>query len=287
MTPKQRVGRMITRLFGETFTIRLNFRRRHRRWPDLRNPRTFSEKIAWRKIHDRDERMQLYVDKVEVKPIVAAIIGEEHIIPTLAVFDRVEDVSLDFPMPFVVKASHASTTNLFIRSEADKAGAIETLRNYLAVDQAGLSQEWAYRIKPRLLIEPMISVNGAPPDDFKFHVFGGKVFAAQVDVGRFTEHRRAFYSPEWGRLDFTLLYPAAGPVSPPASLPKMIELAERIGGQFSYARVDFYEGPLFGEVTFYPGTGYEPFDPPEWDRKFGDQWPLKMPGEPRPPAWRG
>jgi len=52
--------------------------------------------------------------------------------------------------------------------------------------------------------------------------------------------------------------------------------------------VDFYEvdgRPLFGEMTFYPGSGLEPFDPPELDLAMGEYWraaearPLPRPGQ--------
>jgi hypothetical protein len=57
----------------------------------------------------------------------------------------------------------------------------------------------------------------------------------------------------------------------------MIEIAERIGAQFDFVRVDLYSAPqgiLFGEVTFYPNAGLEPFTPQEWDTTFGEPWRL-------------
>jgi hypothetical protein len=45
-------------------------------------------------------------------------------------------------------------------------------------------------------------------------------------------------------------------------------------------RVDFYEidGQLYiGELTLYPGGGFAPFYPDEWDREIG-AW-LKLPNQ--------
>jgi hypothetical protein len=55
----------------------------------------------------------------------------------------------------------------------------------------------------------------------------------------------------------------------------MINLAEKIGAQFDFVRVDLYappQGILFGEVTFYPCAGTEAFIPKDWDNKFGEPW---------------
>ena len=55
----------------------------------------------------------------------------------------------------------------------------------------------------------------------------------------------------------------------------MIEVAERLGAGFDFVRVDLYDlpdGPRFGELTFTPGAGLDPFHPPEYDQRLGDLW---------------
>lgn len=55
----------------------------------------------------------------------------------------------------------------------------------------------------------------------------------------------------------------------------MLDSAEKIARDFDFARIDFYEiagEPKFGEVTFYPGSGLDPFDPPELDIVIGALW---------------
>ncbi len=52
----------------------------------------------------------------------------------------------------------------------------------------------------------------------------------------------------------------------------MIDLAEKLSKDISFLRVDFYECNdqlYFGELTFYPGGGFEEFDPEIWDDKLG------------------
>ena len=57
----------------------------------------------------------------------------------------------------------------------------------------------------------------------------------------------------------------------------MIRVAETLSADFPYARIDlFYCGGkvYFGEITFYHGGAFERFDPPEFDRVFGEKLAL-------------
>lgn len=59
----------------------------------------------------------------------------------------------------------------------------------------------------------------------------------------------------------------------PKNLGKMIELAETISHNTILSRIDFYEidGQVyFGEITFYPASGFGTFTDEEWDYKLGD-----------------
>jgi hypothetical protein len=256
--------------------------RYHGQLPNLKHPRTFSEKIAYSKLHNRDPRMPALIDKIAVKEQMAGHFGAEFVIPTLAVFDNPEQIDFSaLPYPCVVKANHASGTNLFMeRRPEDEPRIRRKLRRFLRYRHYRASEEWAYsQVQPRLLVEPLIEGGEHGLVDYKFHTFAGKVFAIQVDVDRFTDHRRNFYDGQWKRMPFGLLYPQAPfDVPPPPLLPEMLATAELIGAGFSYVRVDLYAlagAVKFGEVTFYPGAGLELFDPRGFDGLFGAQWPLE------------
>jgi hypothetical protein len=63
---------------------------------------------------------------------------------------------------------------------------------------------------------------------------------------------------------------------PPGNLPRMIEIAEALGKDLDFVRVDLYEGDdervYFGEMTLAPGSGLTRFDPVDYDRVFGTYW---------------
>jgi hypothetical protein len=257
----------------------------HRRWPNLKNPQTLNEKITWRKLYDRDPRMPDLVDKVKAKEIVARRFGKDLVIPTLRVYDTAEELDFNVPPlsqpPYVLKTNHGSTFNIFIKDRSFDPKVIrEKLAAFLKVNYGHLKEEWAYTQVPRkILVEPYIETpEGDTIPDYKFHVFAGVVYAIQLVIDRFKSYRINFYDRDWNLLDIRVYGKrprSDGAIPPPARLSDMIRLAEALGKDFPYVRVDLYEinrEIKFGEMTFYTTSGFDRFDPPEWDYKFGQQW---------------
>jgi hypothetical protein len=261
-------------------SLKLQFVRYQRRIPNFRKPRLFTEKVQYRKLHDRNPMLPLYADKVTAKHLVADILGSEWVIPTLwsgtALPPREER---NWPLPYVIKANHGCEMNIFVRSAADQNwDEIESKVNeWLSISYYNkVRQEWLYsQIRPQILIEPFIGNSEELPIDFKFFVLNGRAEYIQVDTGRENEHnhRRAFYDRSWNKQPFTLKYPLAESTLPkPASLERMMAAAERLAKDTPFARVDFYEiggNPLFGEMTFYPSSGLAAFSPFEYDQLLG------------------
>ena len=76
---------------------------------DLDSPRTFNEKLQWLKLYDRNPSYTQMVDKASAKRYAAERIGEEHIIPTLGVWDKFSEIDFDtLPDQFVLKCTHDS-----------------------------------------------------------------------------------------------------------------------------------------------------------------------------------
>lgn len=254
--------------------------REFKRLPNVFRPKKFSEKIQLRKIVDRDPRLHIYADKVLVKEFVRKTLGDNWIIPTLWHGKKLppRDQRL-WPIPFVVKANHGSGWNIFVRSEAERDWLLieKNCAAWMAEKYGVSNGEWGYfSIDAQILIEPFMSESQDLPIDYKFWTFNGKVSFIQVDVGRTKLRRQAFYDCNWNLLPIAFMIPGEStPTRRPVSLEKMIAAAEVLAEGFSFVRVDLYEvndNPLFGEMTFYPGSGYCPFIPSEWDSKAGALW---------------
>jgi hypothetical protein len=260
--------------------VELDHFRAYGKLPDLKHPRTFSEKIARRKLYDHDPKMPPLVDKIVAKELMAARFGPDFIIPTLATFKTERDVDFDaLEYPCVIKASHASGMNLFLMERPeDEERARRELRRFLRYDHHKTSEEWAYsQVRKRLLVEPFIEGGEHGLVDYKFHTFHGRVFAIQVDLDRRSHHTRCLMDPVWTRMPVEMTFPLyRGDLPAPSRLQEMLRYAEQIGEGFSYVRVDLYqiqERVKFSELTFYPGAGIlETFNPPEFDAIFGAQW---------------
>jgi TupA-like ATPgrasp len=123
----------------------------------------------------------------------------------------------------------------------------------------------------------MLLQNGEIPNDYKFFVFNGRVRMIQHSQGRQSaSYHKDLYDEQWRQLAVEYGAPRSAESSqPPAQLREMIELAEILGRDFDFVRIDLYlvEGRIFfGEVTHYPNAGLAKFSPRAFDRVLGDVW---------------
>jgi hypothetical protein len=265
--------------------VELFYLRAFKKLPDLKNPKTFNEKIAWRKLYQRNPLFPVFADKIAVKAEVAELVGKQHLIETLWVGRTPDEIPYDaLEPPYVIKVSHSSGGNIFIRTKSDiqKEETSESVYKQLKYRYAHRFREWGYLdIPPQVMVERMIEMpQGDVPEDYKFFVYHGRVHFIQVDYDRFKGHKRNIYDRDWNLLPVKSLFPqATESTAKPSSLGKMTEIAEKIGSQFDFVRVDLYSTPqgiLFGETTFYPGAGIEGFAPHDWDYAFGEPWKLDV-----------
>jgi hypothetical protein len=246
---------------------------RHGRIPNLAKPMLFTELVQHRKLYDRDRTMPLMADKVKAKDFVANILGPEWVVPTLW-NGTVLPSAPQWPTPFVVKSRHGCNQVAFVRYGNESWLKIRTrARCWLESTYGRWLGEWLYRhIEKGVLVEPFIGDGYILPIDYKFYVFGGRVEYIQVHLNREHAHRWILFNRLWQRVSSQTSDP--DPLAP-ISINAMMNAAERLGQQFDFVRIDFYEidgAPLFGEMTFYPGSGLDPFDPVSLDTEMGAFW---------------
>jgi len=279
----EKVYRSVIDRLPDYAAVNLMYFARFRRLPNLRHPRTFTEKIAWRKLYQHNPQFPVFSDKIAVKEEIAKLIGEQYIIETLWAGDAPEDIPFDeLEPPYVIKVNHSCGGNVFIRTaqEIKREEIVASMREQLAFSHGHRFREWGYSgIPHKVMVERMIEMPGGDvPEDYKFYVYHGRVHFIHLDCNRFRGHERNLYDREWNLLPVELRYPLiSAPVSKPVNLDQMTMLAEKIGAQFDFVRVDLYSPPqgiLFGEVTFYPGAGLVAFIPKEWNVRFGEPWQI-------------
>ena len=271
----------------DSFFIKLKFRLRMSYPLNLENPQTYNEKLQWLKLYNRKPEYTQMVDKYEVKKYVADIIGEEYIIPTLGVWDKVDDIDFDaLPNQFVLKCTHDSGGIVICKDKSrlniDKVK--KKLKKSLKNNYYYSNKEWVYKnIVPRIIAEQyMVDESGYELKDYKWFCFDGvpKILFIASDRGNDTEETKFdFYDMDFNHLPFTNGHPnATKAISKPHSFDKMKEIVAQLSQKIPHVRVDLYDinGKIyFGELTFFHWSGTMKFEPEEWDYKLGS-W-IKLP----------
>lgn len=247
-------------------------------WPDIENPKSFNEKIMAFKLLGRDPSFAPYIDKAEVKAIVADILGRDWVIPTLWQGTELPETRT-WPVPYVLKANNSSGRNIFVRKpeEEDWQKIRRTAARWLKTPHPPLKGEWLYsQIRPQIVVEPLLG-DGSLPPDYKFYVFEGRVRHIEYISARDTRYLCTMFDRNWKPVEGTVRNREnLEHVDKPENFDQLLWAAETLGSRFDFVRVDLYliEGhPYFGELTFTPSAGVERYDPIELDYMLGSYWP--------------
>lgn len=245
---------------------------------NLDNPQTFNEKMQWLKINDRRSEYTMMVDKYRAKIYVAKIIGEEHIIPTLGVWSNYDEIDFsELPNQFVLKSTHDSGGVVIIDNK-DKLGAAvkEKLERSLKNNYYYRGREWPYKnVKPRIIAEKyMQDGNHAYLPVFKIFCFNGVPKIIQsIQNDKQADETIDYFDTDWNLLELKQNFPnSKTPLEKPQKLNEMLELAKKLAGDRPFIRVDFYiidNVVYFSEFTFYSDSGFQKFEPADWDFRLG------------------
>ncbi len=250
---------------------------------NLKNPRTFNEKLQWLKLYDRNPLYTQLVDKQGVKGYVADKIGEQYVIPTLGVWDSFDDIDFEMlPNQFVLKCTHDSGGVVIVTNKAnfDHISA-KKIEEALAADFYKTGREWPYKNVPHRIIAEQYMIDDSLGElkDYKFFCFNGVpkylFIASDRNKGK-QEVKFDYFDIDFNRLP---LRQAAHPnstyhIERPRKYDEMVKLAAKLSKGIPQVRIDLYEvnGQVyFGEYTFFHHGGMVPFIPEEYDYIWGDQ----------------
>lgn len=250
---------------------------------DWRHPKTFNEKLQWLKLHDHNPLYTTLVDKYRVKQWVADRIGDKYIIPTLEVFNSVDDVDLErLPDQFVLKCNHDSGS-VFICKDKSKFN-LEAVQDRikLAFDTNFYweGREWPYKnVRKCLFAEKYLEEERGAGSfgglrDYKFFCFDGIPRIMYIANDRAESPTTDFFDMDFNHLPVLMKDPPSSlPIKMPDCFTEMKELAVILSKGLPHVRVDFYEHHkrvLFGEMTFYHNSGFSLVRPNQWNLKMGE-----------------
>ena len=250
---------------------------------NLKTPSTFNEKLQWLKLYDRNPLYTTLVDKYAVKDYIKNLIGEEYIIPTISIYDNVDDINLnDLPDSFVLKTTHDSG-GVRICKEKDSFDLNEAkgyLKSRLNQNYYYLWREWPYKnVKPKIMVEKYIEDSKGELVDYKFFCFDGKIDNVMVCVDRNkkdTDTKFYFFNQNWELLRLNIRgkqAPEGFTLKKPKCIDNMFEIASILSKGIPFVRIDLYECNehiYFGEFTFYPDSGFDNNLLPETDIYLGN-----------------
>ena len=248
---------------------------------NLKDPKTFNEKIQWLKLYDKNPNYTKMVDKYLVRDYIKEKIGEEYLIPLIGVYDKFDDIDFDkLPNQFVIKCNHDSGGLIICRdkSKLEIEKARLKINSCMKKNYYYWGREWPYKnVKPRIIIEKYMGDN---INDYKFFCFNGVTKLMFIATDRSKHDTKFnFYDLNFKLLPFSQHYPNdSRELKKPINFDKMISLSKELSKNMPHVRVDFYEvdGKVyFGELTFSHFSGIVPFEPEEWDLKIGNM--LKLP----------
>lgn len=252
---------------------------------NLKTPRTYNEKLQWLKLNDIHPEYAKLVDKIDAKNFAEQKIGAKYIIPTIGTWDNVNDIEWEnLPEKFVIKCTNDSGGIVVCKdkSRLDINRAKAKLEDGWRKNYYQRNKEYPYRdLKPRIIAEEyMEDESGFELKDYKIFCFDGEPRFLFVATGRQEQDTRFdFFDLEWNHLPVLNGHPNADhPIDKPKNFPEMLEVARKLSANIPHVRVDLYNvngNIYFGEMTFFHWSGMTPFEPEEWDYKFGEY--LKLP----------
>lgn len=272
----------------DSIMLRLQYWLQTGRNLNLKNPKRFTEKLQLYKMKYRNPDMLRCTDKYEVRKYIEEKEFGQYLIPLIGVYNSVEEIDYSkLPNTFVAKTTDGGGGNqvLICKDKHTLSEEVfkERLKGWMMArkvkKQAG--REWAYEndFPRKIIIEEHIGADNITKDlvDYKFFCFNGEPYYCQLIQNRSIEETIDFYDMQWNHMPFRGLNPscnnAKSLAEKPTNFEQMKEISRKLSKKFPFVRVDLYsvkEGIYFGELTFYPASGYGHFTPDEFDYTLGN-----------------
>ncbi|MCQ2802422.1 MAG: glycosyl transferase [Bacilli bacterium] len=247
---------------------------------NLKQPKTFNEKLQWLKLYYRKKDFSTMVDKYDVKKIISEKIGEQYVIPSIGIYNSFDEIDFDIlPNQFVIKLTHNSGGVVICKNKNEFEPGLykEKFKNLMKQNYFYRGREWPYKnVKPRILVETyMKDGNYDVLPVYKVLNFGGEPKLIQVILNDKTKNETVdYYDVNWKKLDIRQNFPNSSIVLPkPKKLDEILNLARKLSADFPHIRTDFYiinNKVYFSEYTFFSDCGFKKFIPNNWDLTLGN-----------------
>lgn len=271
------IRQYILRVIPDKTFIQIVYRVKIGRKLDLKNPKTFNEKLQWLKLYNRKPEYTKMADKYEVREYVKKSIGEEYLIPLVGVYNSFNDINFNsLPKKFVIKCNHDSGSTIICKdkNKLDMKEIKKMINRSLRYNYYYTGREYQYKnISRKIIIEEYLEEEDGDIKDYKYFIFNGKFSHVLICSERSRDVKFTFFDKNGNFLDIRQGNSNNDKnIKLPKEHKKMIELAEKLAKNTIQLRVDFYviNGKIyFGELTFFDSSGFDKFEPEYWDKTIG------------------
>lgn len=274
------------KLFSNEFMSKLYFKIVLKEKLDLKNPRTFNEKLQWLKLYyyPQNDLAVKCADKYRVREYIKDKGYENTLVPLLGAWDNVEDIDWDsLPNKFVLKCNHGCAYNIVCndKTEFDRIKAKKQLNTWLKEDFGAFNIEPHYSNikKHKITCEEFLGDNLV---DYKFFCFNGipKFIYVSSDLIHDRQARIGFFNIDGSKINLKRDdYASIEKIELPSFYNEMLEMASKLCKDFPFVRVDFFVTDnkyYFAELTFTPSACMMPFNPKEIDLEWGNMLNIKI-----------
>jgi hypothetical protein len=235
---------------------------------NFESPRTYQEKVQFRKLYGNHEHYALMADKYRVRRYIADRVGSDYLIPLLGVYSHLtRDIFDTLPDRFVMKANHGCKWNRIVwdKAELDIPATVRYFNRLMKKHYGGKSCEYHYRlIEPRILAEQLLVDGDDVPADYNFFCYHGRNgfdYAIAIDSPR--TPKAVHFDKHWNVLEGEFTADEAARLVNPPNFDEMVRVAEALSRGFDFVRIDLYNVAgrvYFGEVTCTPAGGLGPVE---------------------------
>lgn len=256
---------------------------------NIHSPKTFNEKLNFRKLYDKNPLFGVCVNKYYSKEYVRNIIGIDISPKTLFIGDEISKMDFrELPEKFVIKTTNASGSKFYDiienKSICDLEKIIRKYNKIVKIKYGKQSYEpWYDYTKQQIIIEEYLEMNNHNSIEMKVYCFnnGGNFDVIyRVIKDRFEKKTQSFYNKDWEYLDIGYnndeLHDA---LKKPDYLDYIFEISKRISNEFDFIRIDYliFENRIyFGELTVADSSGFIKFDKIHWDNFIGEKWTMRI-----------
>lgn len=281
---KRIIRELLSDILPHSLLTKLYFRYALSRKLDLKNPKSFNEKICWYKLYycPNNELIIKCADKYLMRDYLKEKGLSKYLVPLIGHWKSADEINWDeLPDKFVLKTNHGCHFNIVCKDKSilNEHETKKKLNKWLSIKYGKLNIEEHYnKIEPLVIAEEYIGEMDESVVDYKLHCFNGSPFFIETCSERTINGDAVYdgFNLKWENLNYYDC-PKSN-IQKPNCLKEIIEIGKQISKDFPYVRIDYYilnDKPLIGELTFVPAGGMSRKLLPEADYELGKEFDIK------------